>query len=543
MAFSKVATATFSIAKELKTFIFVRTGKKLLSIGFIRRNRLAIICGVILWLAATISGYFIYDSTRVKYIENLYRQGTSAVKELAAISGTHLLENDILKLNAMIRDFLRGKDIEFITILDHRDFVVAHTRPEMIDQPFYKLSGKKPLDIIDGVIISSGTDPEGNEIILFSKKVEFSGINIGKIHLAFSKTVSDNTLWRYRVFFILGLASVTLSLTIVLLVKDRFTKAKADKFQREVEGMGKIGPYVLRKKIGQGGMAELFLADYVGEDGFRRTVALKKVLPHLMEYPEFSKMFIREARVAALLQHPNIVQVIDYKKIDHTSFMAMEFICGKTLGQLLVKAKERLPYELCIFIILKVCNALHYAHSRKNDETGEPLNIIHRDICPQNLLLSYQGEVKLADFGISKIKSETSLTQPGVIKGKISYIAPEQFLGKPLNHQADIYSLGVVFYEILTGRKLNKFDTETEAFDRVKERDVKNIEGIGEDLPSELNRIVMKCLESDSELRYESALALKNDLESVKKQYHIVCDESDLAAYMKEHFKDEAETA
>jgi serine/threonine protein kinase len=300
---------------------------------------------------------------------------------------------------------------------------------------------------------------------------------------------------------------------------------------------------VLRKKIGKGGMAELFLADYVGEDGFRRTVALKKVLPHLMEYPEFSKMFIREARVAALLQHPNIVQVIDYKKIDHTSFMAMEFICGKTLGQLLVKAKERLPYELCIFIILKVCSALNYAHSRKNDETGEPLNIIHRDVCPQNLLLSYQGEVKLADFGISKIKSETSLTQPGVIKGKISYIAPEQFLGKPLNHQADIYSLGVVFYEILTGRKLNKFDTETEAFDRVKERDVKNIEGIGEDLPSELNRIVMKCLESDPQLRYESALALKNDLESVKKQYHIVCDESDLAAYMKEHFKDEAETA
>ena len=541
MALSKVATATFTLAKELSTFFFVRTGKKLLTIGFIRRNPLAIACGVILWIATAISSYFIYDSIHVRYIQNFYTQGTSAVKELAAITGSHLLENDILKLNAIIRDFSRGKHFEFIAITDHRDFVVAHTKPAMIDQPFYELTNKKSLEKIDGVSISSGIYPEDIEIILFSNNVSFSGINIGKIYLAFSKSISENTLWLYRLFFILGLLLLTLLVMFYFFLNDRITRARTDKMQREIDGMGKIGPYVLRKKIGQGGMAELFLADYMGEDGFRKTVALKKVLPHLMEYPEFSKMFIREARVAALLQHPNIVQVIDYKKIDHTSFMAMEFISGKTLGQLLVKSKDKLPFDLCIFIILKVCSALHYAHSRKNDETGEPLNIIHRDICPQNLLLSYEGEVKLADFGISKIKSETSLTQPGVIKGKISYISPEQFLGKPISHQADIYSLGVVFYEILTGRKLYKFETETEAFDRAKERDIKNIDGIGEDLPPELNRIVMKCLESDPELRYKSALELKNELEALKRQYSVVCDESNLAAFMKKHFKDEIE--
>ena len=541
MALSKVATATFSLAKEFTSFFFTRTGKKLLSIGFIRRSPLAVTLAVILWLAAIISAYIFYDDTRVKYVQNLYLQGATGVKELSAVSGTHLLENDILKMNAIIRDFMRGNDFEFIAILDHRDYVVAHTKPAMIDQPFNELIIKKPIDEMDGVLISSATYPDGNEVILFSRGVIFSGINIGKIYLAFSKTDLDNVLWRYQMFFIVGSISFTLLIVIVLMMKNRVAKSRAEKVQREVESMGKIGPYVLRKKIGQGGMAELFLADYVGEDGFRKTVALKKVLPHLMEYPEFSKMFIREARVAALLQHPNIVQVIDYKKIDNTSFMAMEFVFGKTLGQVLAKTKDKVPYELCVFIILKVCSALHYAHSRKNDETGEALNIIHRDICPQNLLLSYEGEVKLADFGISKIKSETSLTQPGVIKGKISYIAPEQFLGKPVSHQADIYSLGVVFYEILTGRKLYKFDSETEAFDRVKERDIKNIEKIGEGVPSELNQIVMKCLETDLELRYESALAVKNDLEALKNQYRILCDESNLAAYMKKHFKEEIE--
>jgi serine/threonine protein kinase len=322
-------------------------------------------------------------------------------------------------------------------------------------------------------------------------------------------------------------------------VINHFAKAKALKIQKDAEGMSRIGPYILRKKIGQGGMAELFLAEYVGENGFRKTVAVKKVLPHLLEYPEFSKMFIREARLAALLQHPNIVQVIDFKKIDNASFIAMEYIHGKNLGQLMVKVKDKLPIDLCVFLMLKISSGLQYAHSKKNDTTGEPLNIIHRDICPQNLLLSYIGEVKITDFGISKAQSEPSLTQAGVIKGKLSYMAPEQALGKPLNHQADIYSLGVVFYETLTGLKLNKYYSETEAINAISDKDIPPVTDIETELPNEVNQIVMKCLENDLALRYQSVQELNDALESLKHQYKITYDELNLAAFIRSHFEEE----
>ncbi|RZB36060.1 MAG: eukaryotic-like serine/threonine-protein kinase [Desulfobacteraceae bacterium Eth-SRB2] len=541
MAFSKVVTSTFFIAKEWSTIFMVKTGKKLFNIRFVQRNRIAIACGVILWTAITLSAYTIYDGTRSRYIENLYRQGANAAKKLAAFSSTRLIENDILAMNAAIRDFSKKKDIEFVAILDHQDIVVAHSNPEMINHPFHDLSEKEQLNDVDGVTISSGKYPDGKGIILFSENVVFSKVNIGKIHLAISKTASDHTLGRYQLFFFIGIVSTTLLLAIILFLIGPFARARAYKSQKEVERMGQIGPYILRKKIGQGGMAELFLADYVGEGGFRKTVAVKKVLPHLLEYPQFSKMFIREARLVALLQHPNIVQVIDFKRIDNASFIAMEYIHGKTLGQLMVKVKDKLPFDLCVFLMVKVSSALHYAHSRKNDATGEPLNIIHRDICPQNLLLSYQGEVKLSDFGISKAQSETSLTLPGVIKGKVSYMAPEQLLGEPMNHQADIYSLGVIFYEILTGRKFKKFDSTTQAIDLAQKGNTYPIEEIGADFPNEVNQIVMKCLETDPALRYQSAQMLKNDLALLKKQYNIICDESNLAAFLKEHFKEEAE--
>lgn len=541
MAFSKVATATFHIAKEWSRTFIGKTGKRLLNIQFVSRHRIASACGFILWASITLSAYGIYDGTRTRYVENLHQQGSNVAKKLGAFASTPLLKNDILAMNAAIREFFRGKDIEFIAILDHQDIVVAHSNPEMVNHPFYGLSEREQLDDVDGVIISSGKYSYGKELILFSENVVFSNVTIGKIHLAISKTASDHILSRYRLFFIIGIVSATLLLAIVLFLIGSFTRARAHKVQKKVEGMEQIGPYVLRKKIGQGGMAELFLSDYLGEGGFRKTVALKKVLPHLLEYPEFSKMFIREARLVALLNHPNIVQVIDFRKIDNTSFIAMEYIHGKTLAQLMVRIKDKLPFDLCVFLMLKISGALHYAHSRKNDVTGEPLNIIHRDICPQNLLLSYQGEVKLSDFGISKAQSETSITLPGVVRGKVSYMAPEQLLGEPLSHRSDIYSLGVVFYEIVTGRKFKEFDSTTQLIDLAQKKDTHPIIEIGADLPNEVNQILMKCLETDPALRYQSARVLKNELELLKKQYNIIYDESNLAAFLKEHFKEEAE--
>ena len=259
------------------------------------------------------------------------------------------------------------------------------------------------------------------------------------------------------------LVVTSILLAVALVFTDRTSRAKAVKIRKELEGMIKIGPYLLTQQIAKGGMADLFLSDYLRQDGFRRTVAVKKILPHLAENQDFIKMFIREARLAALLQHPNIVQIIDFGKIQNVYLIAMEYIDGKNLAEIMAHVKQGLPVDLSVFVIMKICTGLQYSHDKTDDKSGKPLNIVHRDISPQNILISFLGEVKITDFGISKARSEPRMTQAGVIKGKLSYLSPEQALGREVDHQADIYALGLVFYEILSYKKIYRFDNHIEA--------------------------------------------------------------------------------
>jgi serine/threonine protein kinase len=284
-------------------------------------------------------------------------------------------------------------------------------------------------------------------------------------------------------------------------------------------------------------MAELFLADYVREDGFRRKVAVKRILPHLAGNQNFIKMFTREARVAALLQHPNVVQIFDYGNIENAYFIAMEFIDGKNLGEVLKILDRGLPADIAVFIMSQICKGLDYSHNKKDDTTGEPFKIVHRDISPQNLLISYQGEVKISDFGISKARSEPSLTQAGVVKGKLAYLSPEQALGEPIDHRADIYALGLVFYEILCGKRVYEFSNEVEAIRTIPSLEITPLTDSIPDIPDELNRIVMTCLEKQKDMRYQSAAAVHADLLTFKKQQNSAFGTSDLANFM-EQFSD-----
>ena len=320
---------------------------------------------------------------------------------------------------------------------------------------------------------------------------------------------------------------------------DRSAKKRQRRKQAELENLTQIGPYVLTSKIGQGGMAELHLADYVREDGFRRTVALKKVLPHLAENQDFINMFIREARLAALLQHPNIVQIIDFGNIKNTYFIAMEYIAGKNLAEIMGHLKTGLPIELTIFLALQISNGLHYSHTRKDDKTGQPLHIVHRDISPQNILISFQGEVKLSDFGISKATSEPSFTQAGVIKGKLSYLSPEQALGKEADHQADIYALGIVLYETLSGQRLYRFANAIEAIKTIPVREITPLARLRPDIPDDLDQIVCNCLKKDKSQRYQSAKQLHDDLTVLKNRLNITFGLSDLAHFMRTTFNHE----
>jgi len=277
------------------------------------------------------------------------------------------------------------------------------------------------------------------------------------------------------------------------------------------------GPYRLLERIAAGGMAEVFRAKRSGVEGFEKVVAVKRILPHLSDNKEFVEMFIDEAKMVAGLSHPNIVQIFDLGRIEKTYFIAMEHVHGKDLRTILKRAKEkglRIPLDLTVLIISKVCSALEYAH-RKKDEGGQPLRIVHRDISPQNILISFEGEVKLTDFGIAKATSKATDTDRGALRGKLLYMSPEQASGQPLDRRSDVFSLGVVFYEMITDVKPFLGTSEKGILEMVRECRVEAPRSLNARVTERLERVVMKALEKDPERRFADASEMYRDLERV----------------------------
>jgi serine/threonine protein kinase len=266
-------------------------------------------------------------------------------------------------------------------------------------------------------------------------------------------------------------------------------------------------------------------------------VALKVIHSELASNFQLMERFKVEAMTQGQMNHPNIVTVFSFNKIGDDNVIAMEYVDGKNLAEIMSFMKKGLPVDLAIFLVLKISNGLHYSHSRKDDKSGKPLNIVHRDISPQNILVSLNGEVKISDFGISKATSEPSLTQAGVIKGKLSYLSPEQASGLDVNHQVDIYALGLVFYEILSGSRLYRFANELEALRTIPQMTIPPIIAKRPDIPQGLNDIVMKCLEKTKDKRYQNAQELNDDLLKLKNHLGITYDASDLASFMRSNFE------
>jgi len=536
MSMGGVATMTAVKIKEISTSIFVQFARGFSKIDFLHRNRRAVFICLSIWLIANVVGFFIYRNTVARTNESFYRQGLSAAQGIAAESGPFVLGKDILELNVAMKKLENLGDLKFAAVLNHKNTILTHTNTEMINRTFEPPKNQKAIDTINDTTITVEISPEKTQLIGFTRNITFSNVQIGKVYIALSATRLHHSLGRLKLIYISGMILVTLLFIAILFWADRKAKARALAVKMDLESMDRIGPYRLLKRVARGGMAELFLSDYVREDGFRRTVAVKRILPHLAENLDFINMFTREARLAALLRHPNIVQIFDYGKIGNADFIAMEYIDGKNLGEMLLTLKQGLPVDNTVFIISEICKGLDYSHARRHDETGEPLNIVHRDISPQNLLISYQGEVKISDFGISKARSEPSFTQAGVIKGKLSYLSTEQALGEPVDCRADIYALGLVFYETLTGKRVFQFASDLEAIRAIPKMDIEPLINARPEVPEELNRIVMKCLERDKDLRYQSAAELHADLETFRKALKITFNASDLARFMKENF-------
>ena len=280
------------------------------------------------------------------------------------------------------------------------------------------------------------------------------------------------------------------------------------------------GPYQLIDRIAVGGMAEVFKAKRSGVAGFEKILAVKRILPHLSDNEEFVNMFVEEAKMVAGLAHPNIAQIFDLGKIEESYFIAMEYVHGRDLRTILKRAKEkdlRLPLDLSLRIASALCAALEFAH-RKKDERGRAMEIVHRDVSPQNILISFEGDVKLTDFGIAKAATKASSTDKGALRGKLLYMSPEQAWGKALDRRSDLFSLGLVLYEMVTDQKpflLGGDGSEMTILEKVRRCEIPPARGQNPKMPESVDRLVMKALARDPDERYQDAAEMSRAVERV----------------------------
>jgi serine/threonine protein kinase len=304
-----------------------------------------------------------------------------------------------------------------------------------------------------------------------------------------------------------------------------------------------FGKYYLLERINVGGMAEVFKAKTFGVEGFERLLAVKRILPNIAEDEEFITMFIDEAKIAVQLQHANIAQIFDLGKVDESFFIALEFVHGRDLRSIFDRMRNKgdsLPIAMACYVTMQVCEGLDYAHN-KRDAQGRELNLVHRDISPQNVLIGYEGEVKLIDFGIAKAAGKASKTQAGILKGKFGYMSPEQVRGLPIDKRSDIFAVGIVLYELLTGERLFIGESDFSTLEKVRNVEIMPPSSYNKKIPQELERVVLKALARDPDDRYANAIDLHDDLQSFLYSVGEFFSRKDLAAWMKKTFAMEIE--
>jgi class 3 adenylate cyclase/tetratricopeptide (TPR) repeat protein/tRNA A-37 threonylcarbamoyl transferase component Bud32 len=304
-----------------------------------------------------------------------------------------------------------------------------------------------------------------------------------------------------------------------------------------------FGRYQLLERIAAGGMAEVFLARSFGVEGFEKRLVIKRILPELAQNPRFVQMFVHEAKLSVSLSHPNIVQVFDLGKVGEDHYMAMEYIQGRDLTQVLRVLRrngERLPIPIAVTIAAAVARGLAYAHARATPE-GRPLHIVHRDVSPHNIMVSYDGDVKLVDFGIARLieagREGGDAKRPG--GGKFAYMSPEQAAGKPLDHRSDIFSLGVVMFEMLAGRRLFADGDPDEKLRAVIACEVPDVRSFNPEVPDALRGVLARVLARDPQDRYADAAVLEEDLRALLFEMGFRGDAAQRATLMRRLFAEE----
>src|SRR6202453_234135 len=295
-----------------------------------------------------------------------------------------------------------------------------------------------------------------------------------------------------------------------------------------------LGPYELLRRIATGGMAEVYLARRGGPHGFKKIVAVKRILPQYARDPDFVAMFVDEARVCAHLGHPNIVQVFDFGEHDGELYMAMELVDGTTGARLIRAAAakdEEIPLDVSLHIALSILRGLEYAHAAR-DESGKPLSLVHRDVSPGNVLIDRSGAVKLTDFGIARAAELERRTDAGQLKGKLGYMSPEQVVGRELDARSDLFTLAIVLAEMVILRPLFSGGTELDVLIRIRDADLGALDRAKDRVPHDLRAVLHRALAKDPMLRYASAAAFADAIEDLIRRRRLQVGPAKLAAWI-----------
>jgi serine/threonine protein kinase len=306
---------------------------------------------------------------------------------------------------------------------------------------------------------------------------------------------------------------------------------------------GQVGDYCLLRRLAMGGMGEIWLAERKGYSGFSKRVVIKTILEAFSDDPELVEMFLEEGRIAAGLTHPNIAQTFDLGKVGSVYYIAMEYVAGKDLRNILlsnIERRQHIPLNLVLRIVSQTCEGLYYAHNWTHPD-GHKAGVIHRDISPQNILVTFDGTVKVVDFGIAKAAHRVGKTRSGVLKGKYAYMAPEQVRGQGADHRIDLWALGVVMYELCTSRRLFKRDSEMATLDAVMEAQVPSITRLDGSIPASVERVLMKALAKNPDRRYRDAREMQMALEEVMLAENLPASSAHLSAYLEKLFQGQEE--
>ena len=309
--------------------------------------------------------------------------------------------------------------------------------------------------------------------------------------------------------------------------------------------MGSDSRYVLYKKVARGGMAEIYLGKQVGQDGFQRVCCIKRILPHHIDQAEYVKMFRDEAHIGKRLQHANIVRVEGFEELKDSYAIIMEFVNGGDLRALLSHCERqnvRLSIPMALFIIAEAARGLHYAHTKIDDLTGKPMGIIHRDISPQNILISFEGEVKVTDFGIADAQNKLTETKPGIVKGKYAYMSPEQITSGNVDARTDIFALTIVLWEMLAMKRLFQGESEFKTIEMVRSVHIdKDLRDLNPRVDRALYKIIQKGLSKKANHRYKDASEFEKSLRNYIHSKYSNFTVNDLSEFVKNILKERSE--